>query len=260
MRLLSTLFLCFFIIFSTKAELKKQITKAFANLKKDHPRLIISQNRIIEYKTLLKNDATFASYFKLLQKKADKIINEPLLEYKIPDGIRLLRVSRAAFSRIYNLGLAYHISGKEKYAKRAKRELLNVCSFKDWNPKHFLDTAEMTNAVGIGYDWFYSYLSKNNKKIIRQAIIAKGLTPEAGFAIRRTNNWNVVCNAGRAIGALAIADTNPELASKVIYNAVKFMPKCLAFFAPDGGWFEGPGYWQYTARYFALGISAMQAL
>ena len=35
-----------------------------------------------------------------------------------------------------------------------------VCSYPDWNPKHFLDIGEMVTAVAIGYDWCYDYLNE----------------------------------------------------------------------------------------------------
>ena len=31
--------------------------------------------------------------------------------------------------------------------------MLTAARFEDWNPSHFLDVAEMTFALAIGYDW-----------------------------------------------------------------------------------------------------------
>jgi len=50
--------------------------------------------------------------------------------------------------RVYALALAYRWTGQEKYARKAAENMLTVCAFKDWNPSHFLDTAEMSHAVG----------------------------------------------------------------------------------------------------------------
>lgn len=46
-----------------------------------------------------------------------------------------------------------------------------------WNPSHFLDVAEMTGGLAIGYDWLYDDLSPESREKIRQAIVAKGLGP-----------------------------------------------------------------------------------
>jgi hypothetical protein len=37
------------------------------------------------------------------------------------------------------------------YAKRAERELLAIARFSDWHPDEFLDVAELTTAVAVGY-------------------------------------------------------------------------------------------------------------
>jgi hypothetical protein len=37
--------------------------------------------------------------------------------------------------------------------------MLAAAAFSDWNPSHFLDVAEMTAALAIGYDWLYEEVS-----------------------------------------------------------------------------------------------------
>ncbi|UDQ96624.1 heparinase II/III family protein [Lentisphaerota bacterium WC36G] len=238
--------------------LKHEISEALKNMRTEHPRLIMTDEMFAERKKLLKTDENMQFYYATIKKQADKILEKPLLKHHLRDGIRMLGVSRDMMDRVYKLGIVWKMTGDDKYAECARKNLLSVVAFKDWNPRHFLDTAEMSNAVGVGYDWFYHYLSEDDRDIIRKGLIKNGLTPNPKFAVVRTNNWNVVCNGGLIIGALAIADTNPEFAQKIIERAVKNMPNCLAHFAPDGGWFEGPGYWGYTARYFAMSMAAME--
>ena len=38
--------------------------------------------------------------------------------------------------------------------------MLAAASFENWNPKHFLDTAEMTAALAIGFDLLHNDLKK----------------------------------------------------------------------------------------------------
>jgi len=38
---------------------------------------------------------------------------------------------------------------------------LAAARFGDWNPKHFLDVAEMTFALAIWYDWLFDQLDTN---------------------------------------------------------------------------------------------------
>jgi hypothetical protein len=44
------------------------------------------------------------------------------------------------------------MGGGEKFRLRTIAELEAACALKDWNPSHFLDTAEMASAVATGYD------------------------------------------------------------------------------------------------------------
>ena len=50
-----------------------------------------------------------------------------------------------------------------KYLHLAETEMLAIYSFSDWNPSHFLDVAEMTMVVSIGYDLLFNSLPANSK-------------------------------------------------------------------------------------------------
>ncbi|MBM4086888.1 MAG: coagulation factor 5/8 type domain-containing protein, partial [Planctomycetes bacterium] len=137
-------------------------------------------------------------------------------------------------------------------------------AFPDWNPRHFLDTAEMTNALALGYDWVYDVLSADDRATIRTAIVEKGLKPgqqvyaKASGWHKSIHNWNQVCNGGLTVGALAIADEEPELARGIIQSARASIPLAMKSFAPDGGCPEGPGYWGYATRYNVFYLAALQ--
>jgi hypothetical protein len=141
--------------------------------------------------------------------------------------------------------------------------LLTVCAFDDWNPSHFLDTAEMSHAVGLGYDWLYSYLDEERRETIRAGLVKNGLVPalsayEKSWWCKSEHNWNQVCNGGMIIGALAIAESQPQYAERIINLAIKSLPLALKSYGPDGAWMEGPGYWSYATRYTAYGLAALK--
>ncbi len=229
------------------------------NLYKPHPRLVMRDDQLAELKKRYKTDKKLQMIVDSVLKDADKFLKKnPQIKRTKP---RLLDIARKLMKSTYLLGFAWRWTGDDKYAKKAVEDLRVVCKFKDWRPKHFLDTAEMAHAVGIGYDWFYSYLSPQDKQLMRKALLKLALNTKAGEwqCTHRTNNWNVVCNSGLVVGALALAETDPKVAEHTVVRAVKNMPKCLKEFAPDGVWYEGTGYWHYTANYFAYGISAMDS-
>jgi hypothetical protein len=109
-------------------------------------------------------------------------------------GRRLLDKSREALRRVFYLSYAYRMTNDAKYLNRSEKELLTVLAFSDWNPSHFLDVAEMTMATAIGYDWLFNSLSESSRKIIREAIIEKGLKqsldPKYNSWLEASHNWN----------------------------------------------------------------------
>ncbi|MBC8153266.1 MAG: heparinase II/III family protein, partial [Bacteroidetes bacterium] len=156
------------------------------------------------------------------------------------------------------------MTNQDKYLKRAEKELLAVSAFSDWNPTHFLDVGEMTMATAIGYDWLYADLSAASRATIREAILTKGLQPSLDARyngwLRATHNWNQVCNAGMAYGAMAIYEDQPELAKQIINRAINTVSLPMGDYAPDGGYPEGYGYWSYGTSFNVMLVSALDKL
>lgn len=233
-------------------------------LQVEHPRLLLTDTRLEELKLLSKTDPQLSSYVTKVVAQADKdLVKTPVLHELI--GPRLLDKSREAMKRIYNLAFAYRWTGYQKYLTGAVANMKNVCSFPDWNPSHFLDVAEMTHGVAIGYDWLYNDLNPETREIIRKGLVSLGLEEgrKAYFVSNqwwRTDayNWNQVCNSGLLIGVLAVAETDSTYALTMVPKAIEYLPNALKSYAPDGVWPEGPGYWDYATSYTAYGISALE--
>lgn len=223
---------------------------------KPHPRLLMDEARLQELKELAKTDPLLRRYVDDVLKNADRKLAAKPLKHEIPDGLRLLATSRDCLDRTLTLGLAWRWTGDRKYAEAGIANLLAVCAFEDWNPRHFLDTAEMSNAVGIGYDWFYPAMDEKTRETVRQGLVKLGMKAPDSWGIKGENNWNMVCNGGLIVGSLAIADTDPDYARKIIPRAVKNLPIASKYYAPDGAWNEGPGYWQYATSYLSFAIAA----
>lgn len=226
-----------------------------------HPRLFLKPGSIDALKASLKADPLLAGLWTSALAEADATITRPPPQH-ILEGKRLLGVSRDTLQRITFLGLAYRVTGEKKYLDAARQVLLTVAAFPDWNPSHFLDVGEMTAAVGIGYDWLYPDLSEADRATLRQAIQDKGFAPSFNAAtnswLGATNNWCQVCHGGLSLGALAIADDQPEAAAKIIARAVAGVPKAMHVYAPDGVYPEGPMYWGYGTMFSVLLIDALQ--
>ena len=228
-----------------------------------HPRLFLTKQREAEIKQLMPKDEFLARLVEKLIAKADKTKTESVTDYRIPDGKRLLGQSRQSLERTSVLAFAYRMTGKQEYADAAVAEMLAVCRFKDWNPSHYLDTAEMATAVGIGYDWLYDVIPTAERNEIRAAIVKHAietglpLYEKNSWWVKGHNNWNEVCNAGLTVGALSIADEEPKLAEKIVGYAIASLPSGLSAYKPDGAYPEGPVYWAYGASFTGLMLKVL---
>lgn len=240
-----------------------ELTGILKTLQLGHPRLLLTDARLQELKTLSLTDAHLKKYAADVVAQADKdIFKSPIQHVLI--GPRLLDKSRECLLRVYDLAFAYRWTGNPKYLSSAVANMKNVCSFADWNPSHFLDVAEMTHAVAIGYDWLYSKMDQPARDQIKAGLIKLGLNEGKkayvgnAWWMKVDHNWNQVCNSGLAIGALAVAETDPDIALNIVPKAIEDLPYALQSYGPDGVWGEGPGYWGYATDYTAYGISALQ--
>lgn len=228
---------------------------------KSHPRLFLDTDRAEAMKRKIAADPLLAKALAHVKACADAIERaEPIRRKKV--GKRLLGVSRTCLKRVLYLAFAYRMSGEARYLERAQEEMLAVSAFPDWNPSHFLDVAEMTAGLAIGYDWLHSVLDPTARALIREAIVEKGLKTSIGGAwwVSTTNNWNQVCHGGLCLGALAVLEDEPGLATQIIARATKHLPRAMGEYAPHGAYPEGPGYWKYGTTYNVLLIDALQSV
>lgn len=228
-----------------------------------HPRLFLQADDETDLIKNLSGNNYVAELSNVIIEASDKMIDiEPVIYEK--KGKRLLTVSRICLKRVMFLSYSYRITKDIKYLERAEKEMLTVAAFENWNPSHFLDVAEMTAALGIGYDWLFHDLSMDTKKIIKEAIINKGFMPSKDSTynswLRTENNWNQVCNGGLALGAMAIYESEPELSQEIIERAINSMKIPLKEYVPDGAYPEGNIYWAYGSMYHVLFIDAYRSI
>lgn len=238
---------------------------ASRDVREGHPRLLLSGFDAV--RSTVATDTWAATWYDKVKAAADTVMTQPVLSYEIPDGLRLLATSREAIFRVYVLSLAHAIEGEQRYRERLWADLAAVCAFPDWNyPKHFLDVAEMTHAVAIGYDWWYDEWSADQRATMEAALVDYGLQP--GLDVLNgadtahdwphwTNNWNVVCNGGLIVGALAVAERHPDIAAQVMERALDSLARGVGSYAPEGGYPEGPGYWEYATKYLVLTMASL---
>ncbi|WP_337813027.1 heparinase II/III domain-containing protein [Parabacteroides johnsonii] len=267
MRLINLIGL-FFLLFSFVVTGRDLSVRQSGKELLQHPRLLFSKQEEQRIRDLFGTEPLLDSLYAGLMKEAERLLLVPPQEdprREIKNTKDILPISREQVYRMVNLALAYRLSGDRRFAEKAEKELVHVCNFPDWDPIHYLDVAEMTTAVAIGYDWLYDVLAPSTRQLVVHSIKTKALdlvveeynTGNADSWAKRETNWNVVCNTGMVLGALAIEEHYPELAKHIIGEAVRYIPNCLKHFAPDGVCYEGPAYWGYTNMYLSLLLKAL---
>ena len=228
-----------------------------------HPRLLWPAGGPAAVRAKLSANPLWQAAADAVRLTAEHMLNEPTVVYKL-EGRRLLEQSRTALSRITHLSFAACLTGDQRYRVRAVAEMQAAAAMPDWNPSHFLDTAEMTLALAIGYDWLYAELTPVDRTKIRTAIEEKGLGPYLKPGAQHwweqgSNNWNQVCHASMVSGALALLKENPNRAAEVVARALAGLPKAMKVYDPDGAYPEGPGYWNYGTTFNVLLIAMLES-
>ncbi|MBQ4526997.1 MAG: discoidin domain-containing protein [Clostridia bacterium] len=242
----------------------------------EHPRLYFNKTKLNELKEQIASNELMAGWYDDVVKSADKYLDMPLVEYEIYDGIRLYDRCHQIKLRVTDLGFVYLMTGDEKYAKRAYEEIEHAATYPDWNPSHFLDTSEMLLAYATCYDWLYDYLSDDQKKLMREAVVEKGLQPAmndyetpldtprqyGGYdwvkaSHTSPDNWVLICNSAVIVASLAFGD-EIDMASKLLDYGMDGIKSSILMYAPDGAWFEGPSYWGFaTTNYIDFAESIL---
>jgi hypothetical protein len=239
-------------------------------LRAGHPRLLLTDADLAADIAAARTDPLRAALHAQIIAAAELQLKEAPVVHKLI-GPRLLDQSRSAIARVLTGAMAFRLTGDARFAARAKKEMLTAAAFADWNPSHFLDVAELSCALGLGYDWLYAELTPDERQIIRTALVEKGLSfaqsayhpgnsPDKRLWFPTAHhNWNQVCNGGLLVAALALADEEPALARTVIAGARESLPLAMDAYQPDGAFPEGPGYWGYGTSYNVIALAALES-
>ncbi|MBL8706628.1 MAG: heparinase II/III family protein [Rhodospirillales bacterium] len=229
-------------------------------------RLILDDQTVARAKAGLAAHPQGKDVLRRVTKRAEELLALPPARREYEPGRQvMLPTSREVLERVQTLGAVAFVQGDQRMAPRAIEEVLAACAQPDWNPVHFLDTAEMSHAVALGLDWFGAAMTPEQRQAVVAALLEKGVRPalaEHRGAARwttATHNWNLVCNGGMGVTALALRGDAPAESAELLSLSLRSVRAGFASFAPDGGWVEGPAYWDYGTRYAAYLLAALES-
>jgi hypothetical protein len=246
---------------SSDAPVTQDQTKLIVTPLPAHPRLMLTPDILAGVSKNIATDPWAKQFFERIKLGSYAVRNLPVIERKLKGKtrFRMLATSRDAMHNIFTMGLSNTFEPDPEIRDRMIAEMTSIAHFEDWHPPHFLDTAEMTLAMAVGYDWLYNDLTDEQRTLFRDAIINLGLKPALTFkgGLNTNNNWNQVRHAGLVAGALAVYEDAPELSEEIIQQAHKYFKTALT--AYEGGIYpEGPTYWGYGTCFSVLMAACLQ--
>ncbi|KAI6162081.1 chondroitin AC/alginate lyase [Pisolithus thermaeus] len=244
-------------------------------VRSDRPRLIAPSYKWAVLPQLIANDPYLSSWNNTIFGNASTYNALPPVAYYYDGGNGILDIARQIKQRVKAFSYVYRMTNDTKWVDRTWTELQNAAgnltggwgpdNSTKWNPTHFLDTAELTAAYGIAYDWLYDQWTSDQKASIVWTMIEYAVTDPLYFGWWTNNtdgNWNCVCNNGLTMGSLAIlgddtSGTAQQLLGMTVTNALQ---NCALAPSSDGTWSETPDYWYFgTTGHAEMSASLLSA-
>lgn len=230
-----------------------------------HPRLHTTPDKLAQLKEEAKTNPLIQGYIDTLIEQADKACEQDMTPFEYDTSSGEINYGKA--QTIPAVATGYLLTHDPKYINYVWYVASTYCSWDDWFPDNYLGTSFITSLIAVAYDWMYDGFTEEQRKVIeeglyknslREALLWQyGVKGQKGSWPTGYNNWNEVCNGSAVIMALALMDVYPEEASRVVANALKGLEFSLFYYAPSGGWWEGPLYWAFGTENLVGMLSAM---
>lgn len=250
-----------------------------------HPRLYYTPEKIAMFQETLSYNNEVNRAWETLLERADGYVTEELvsLEYAETGSGQHGNYGRPSsqMSKMGSiLGLAYQVTGEEKYAGKLRKAMLHFSQLKRWagdaqrDPpwNSELNTARFCFGYAVGYDSIHSYLSPEEREQIVTAMVNLGILPTLNDWILPNerihaldsmgHNWWSVCTAMAGVASLSILGEHPG-AEMWVEKVRDSFPEFFAYqgnvlqnkslnFDRHGAFYESVSYANYALSEYLL--------
>lgn len=225
-----------------------------------HPRLIVDRERLAAIRALTAGDAFAAAVLRSCRERMQELHRAQRQgrshrELKVDESLTLL----------LDGSLVWRLTGDAEVLACVRRHLADLCADPPLPRDNFLAIGEHAYGLAIAYDWLRDELPADERERLRQhlveAILRQGLAAydDGDWWIDSAVNWNHECNGGLITAALAVADTDPEVARAILPRALRWFDLALEGYDPDGAWDEGAGYWNRATMFAVYALAALES-
>jgi len=255
----TTLFLCLSSVALCQAESEFNLRLTPDQLKDgiaDHPRLILTNNRLAELKTKIEK----YDWAKRMEKEIRAQTEEFSGKRRLPKNAPAWKIWNTRARHITNAALLYRIHGDAKWLDLAISEMRVFLDEPEYQKKADegrgagLPASSGVLGLALGYDWLYHDLTPEFRKEVEDFLLKNSfptLYQDGTLRSFPDSNWRQVILGAHAIAALAIADQHPERAAQVLSDTVPQVAGVVSHYRPDGICPEGVHYWDFGMEFTA---------
>ncbi|MBP3413140.1 MAG: heparinase II/III family protein [Oscillospiraceae bacterium] len=217
-----------------------------------HPRLYADEDRFTELKKTICKDPYMEKWYNDVYKYyGEQHLTDTLIWVRTAEqqasGGKKFNDLFDGIGRIANAAFLYRLSGEVRFAQCALKDMMMLAAQSNWD-YNFLEMAQISYAMGLGYDWLYDYMTADQRSTICNAIYQKAiqayytLPSDQIYWKTGSNNLNSWAYGGLTIGALAIFDSYPDACAAFLSEMVTNIQNSMRIYAPCGSYPEGPDY------------------
>ncbi|MEM9583383.1 MAG: DUF4962 domain-containing protein [Pseudomonadota bacterium] len=241
-----------------------------ANVARDHPRLWMTSDRLVDFKTSVKADPDHCTWSTFYEKSVLPWMNKDVYTEPAgyPNHTRTAPVWRQTYIdlqevwyAIRHLAIGGKVTDDAQMTARAKDWLMEVAS---WDPMGVTSRAytdewayRVCNALAWGYDWLYDDLSADARATVRTALrertrdIAEHAIQNAKIHLFPYDSHAVRSVSLTLIPAcIALLDDEDDEVTDWLHYCIEFL---FTVYSPwgdaQGGWAEGAQYWMMGMAY-----------
>ncbi|MBE6627136.1 MAG: hypothetical protein E7628_08180 [Ruminococcaceae bacterium] len=237
-----------------------------------HPRLEYTKEMVAGLKEKIAASDEYKAELLKMKERADELLGEELMQY---EPYMNMAAACGQFGTMTGAFTSLYLLGETKYTAKMKEAALHYASYDMWCNKGILDkrfpwhselnTTMLLHSMACVYDTMYDAFTEDERGIIRDAIMEKGVMPlfndwmNPGTRVHALDsmghNWWAVCIGNPMLGLCAVYD-EVDGSIELLQNAIKALREFCEYqgeailakpanFDENGNFYEGALYFNY---------------